>query len=61
MATLALAAQADYGLLPQDLPLLTKGATGLPGGSPDTRILNSNDLPNGPYPLVTPQGQAQPL
>ena len=56
MATLPLAAQADYGLLPQDLPLLTKGATGLPGGSPDTRILNSNDLPNGPYPLVTPQG-----
>jgi phospholipase C len=56
MATLALAAQADYGLRPQDLPLLTTGATGIPGGSPDTRIQNYNNLPNGPYPLVTPQG-----
>jgi phospholipase C len=56
MATLALAAQADYGLLAQDLPLLMRGATGLPGGSPDTRILNANNLPNGPYPLVTQQG-----
>lgn len=54
MATLALAAQADYGLLSQDLPLLTTGATGLPGSSPDTRISNYNNLPNGPYPLVTP-------
>ena len=61
MATLALAAQADYGLLPQDLVLLTTGATGLPGGSPDTRILNYNNLPNGPYPLVTAQqGEANP-
>src|ERR1700704_3475973 len=41
---------------PQDLPLLTTGATGIPGGSPDTRIQNYNNLPNGPYPLVTPQG-----
>jgi phospholipase C len=55
MATLALAAQADYGLLPQDLPLLTRGATGLPGSSPDSRILNYNNLPNGPYPLVAQQ------
>jgi phospholipase C len=51
-----LAAQADYGLLPQDLPLLTEGATGLPTGSPDTRILNANALPNGPYPLVSQSG-----
>src|SRR3979411_1296425 len=29
MASLAWAAQADYGLLPQDLPLLTTGAAGL--------------------------------
>ena len=56
MATLALAGQADYGLLAQDLPLLTEGATGLPGGSPDTRILSYNTLPKGPYPLVTAQG-----
>jgi phospholipase C len=51
-----LAAQADYGLLPQDLPLLTMGATGVAGGSPDSRIVNYNQLPNGPYPLVTPSG-----
>jgi phospholipase C len=55
MATLALAAQADYGLLPQDLVLLTRGATGIAGNSPDTRILNYSNLPNGPYPLVQPQ------
>jgi phospholipase C len=55
MATLALAAQADYGLLAQDLPLLTRGATGIPGNSPDTRIRNYNNLPNGPYPLVAQQ------
>jgi phospholipase C len=58
MATLTLAAQADYGLLPQDLPRLTTGATGIPGSSPDTRILDYANLPNGPYPLVTlPQGE----
>jgi phospholipase C len=56
MASLSLAAQADYGLRPQDLSLLTEGATGLPGGSPDSRIQNYNNLPNGPYPLVTQQG-----
>jgi phospholipase C len=55
MATLALAAQADYGLSTQDLPRLTTGATGIPGNSPDTRILNANNLPNGPYPLVSSQ------
>jgi phospholipase C len=55
MATLALAAQADYGLLPQDLVLLTRGATGIAGNSPDTRVLNYNNLPNGPYPLVQSQ------
>ncbi len=54
MATLALAAQADYGLLKVDLPILTEGATGLPGSSPDSRIKNYADLPHGPYPLVTP-------
>src|SRR6202043_206698 len=55
LATLAEAARGDYGLRKQDLPLLTTGATGIPGNSPDTRILNSNNLPNGPYPLVKPQ------
>src|SRR5258708_1445201 len=58
LATLALPAQAPYGLLQQDLPLLTTGATGLAGNSPDTRILNYNNLPNGPYPLVTQHGSS---
>jgi phospholipase C len=58
MATLALAGQADYGLRPQDLALLTTGATGVPGGSPDSRILNYQNLPNGPYPLVTTKGSS---
>ena len=56
LTTLALAAQADYGLRPQDLALLTEGATGVPGNSPDSRILNYQTLPNGPYPLVTATG-----
>lgn len=56
MANLTLAAQADYGLRPQDLSLLTTGATGVPSGSTDTRILSYANLPNGPYPLVTQQG-----
>jgi phospholipase C len=61
LATLALAQQADYGLLPRDLPLLTTGATGIPGGSPDTRILDYANLPNGPYPLATlAQGSESP-
>jgi phospholipase C len=65
LATLALAQQGEsddngvhLSLKPQDLPLLTEGATGIPGGSPDTRILNATNLPNGPYPLVTAQGQS---
>src|ERR1700738_2837800 len=48
LTTLSEAARGDYGLSKQDLPLLTTGATGVPGGSPDTRILNYNNLPNGP-------------
>jgi phospholipase C len=53
LSTLAEATRGDYGLRKQDLPLLTTGATGLAGNSPDTRVLDSNNLPNGPYPLVT--------
>jgi phospholipase C len=57
LSTLSEAARGDYGLNKGDLPLLTTGATGVPGGSPDTRILDYSNLPNGPYPLVTlPQG-----
>src|SRR5258708_24859293 len=53
LTTLSEAARGDYGLNKGDLPLLTIGATGVPGGSPDTRILDYANLPNGPYPLVT--------
>jgi phospholipase C len=53
LSTLSEAARGDYGLHSGDLPLLTTGATGIPMGSPDTRILNSSDLPNGSYPLVS--------
>jgi phospholipase C len=58
LTTLTEAARGDYGLAKQDLALLTTGATGVPGGSPDTRILDYYNLPNGPYPLVAlPQGE----
>jgi phospholipase C len=58
LTTLSEAARGDYGLRKLDLPLLTTGATGLPGNSPDTRVLDYASLPNGPYPLVTlPQGE----
>ena len=53
MATLALAAQADYGLLPDDLPLLTEGAIGsanVGASGADLRIINFNV--SGPYLLV---------
>src|ERR1700682_2954313 len=60
LSTLSEAARGDYGLNKGDLPLLTTGATGVPGGSPDTRILDYNNLPNGPYPLVAlTQGEDQ--
>ena len=51
-ATIQAAENADYGLLPQDLRLLTTGATGLPDGVVDTRILNVNNLPSGPFQLT---------
>ena len=50
-ATTAAAAAADYGLLAQDIPLLTTGASGLPTHSIDTRIANVNNLPSGPFRL----------
>jgi phospholipase C len=56
LTSLTLAAEADYGLLPEDLALLLTGATGVPPGSPDSRIVGYNNLPSGPYPLVTQQG-----
>lgn len=64
VASLALAQQAEtvadtagsYSLENQDLPLLTTGATGLSSSWPDSRVANYNNLPNGPYPLVTSSG-----
>lgn len=52
-ASLSLATMVESGaLLPEDLPLLTTGATGLPMHSVDTRIANAGSLPNGPFPLT---------
>lgn len=50
-ATLQAAANADYGLFPPDLRLLTTGATGLPQGAVDTRVKNATILPPGPFQL----------
>jgi phospholipase C len=49
--TIAEAQDADGGVLPRDLRLLTTGATGLPAKSVDTRIENVNKLPSGPFQL----------
>ena len=51
-ATIQAAENADYGLLPRDLRLLTTGATGLKSGTTDTRIANVNALPSGPFQLT---------
>lgn len=48
-ATRAAARAADYGLLSEDIPLLTTGASGLPTRSIDTRIKHVTMLPNGPF------------
>jgi len=46
------AAQHENGLLTSDIWELTTGATGLKQGKIDRRILNVNNLPNGPYQLT---------
>ncbi|MEA2787746.1 MAG: hypothetical protein QOG73_152 [Acetobacteraceae bacterium] len=51
-ATIQAAGNADYGLLPRDIRLLTTGATGLASGTVDTRISNVNALPSGPFQLT---------
>ncbi|WP_244395925.1 alkaline phosphatase family protein [Beijerinckia indica] len=52
-ASLALATQAESAaLLPEDLQLLTTGASGLPKGVVDTRIANATNLPSGPFQLT---------
>jgi phospholipase C len=50
--SLADLAKIEYGLPNSYLPLLYTGATGVAPKSPDSRILNYNLLPPGPYPLV---------
>ncbi len=50
--TISEAENATSDLLPRDLHLLLTGATGLKPGSVDTRLLNVNALPNGPYSLT---------
>src|SRR4051794_36625442 len=50
--TIAEAQDADGGVLPRELRLLTTGATGLPPHSIDTRIANVNALPSGPFQLT---------
>lgn len=50
-ASVAEAAAFDHGLEPQDIPLLTTGATGLPKYSLDTRHANAADPQNGPFQL----------
>jgi len=55
-ATLAAAADYEYGLYPGDLALITTGATGLPGiHAPDSRIARDSALPNGPFRLTGPK------
>ena len=50
--TIAAAQLAEPGLLASDYWMLTTGASGLAKGVIDTRILNVNRLPNGPYQLT---------
>lgn len=50
--TLEQARAATDDLLPEDLVLLTTGASGLPRNEIDIRIPNVHALPNGPFPLT---------
>ncbi|HEX9455481.1 MAG TPA: alkaline phosphatase family protein, partial [Candidatus Binatia bacterium] len=45
-------AAAEKDLAPEDLPLLTTGASGLPARVVDTRVTNATSLPNGPFQLT---------
>src|SRR5882724_13573308 len=67
-ATIAAAQAAEPSLDPKDAILLTTGASGLPfkpetNGvrNPDTRILNVNNLPNGPYQQTAKDAQGHGL
>lgn len=48
------AKQFEKGLPESYYKFLTTGGTGLPGGVPDTRIPNVNNLPPGPFQLTSP-------
>ena len=52
-STIAAAMAAENGLAPGYYKYLTTGGTGLTGKIPDTRILNVNDLPPGPFQLTS--------
>ena len=47
-------AAVEQDLETADLVLLTTGATGLPTRTPDTRVSNATNLPNGPFQLTGP-------
>ncbi len=49
-------AQIEYALPPSYLPLMYTGATGVDPNSPDIRIKDYANLPNGAYPLVDKNG-----
>jgi len=47
-------ASAEKDLTPEDLALLTTGASDLPARVVDTRVTNATSLPNGPFQLTGP-------
>jgi len=51
-STVAAAEATENGLSPSYYTYLTTGGTGLAAHTPDTRILNYNDLPAGPFQLT---------
>ncbi len=52
ISTIAEAKALENGLPDSYYKYLTTGGTGLKGGTPDTRVLNYNDLPPGPFQLT---------
>lgn len=52
ISSIAEAKQVENGLAAGYYKYLTTGGTGLKSGTPDTRVLNYNDLPPGPYQLT---------
>lgn len=52
ISTIAEAMKLENGLPDSYYKYLTTGGTGLKAGTPDTRVLNYNDLPPGPFQLT---------